>query len=236
MKKSTIMFDMDGTLVPFVSEDFLKLYFAGLTKKLAPLGYDQKTVVDDLWAGTAAMVKNDGSRLNSEVFWEVFRAKNPDKPDAKPLCDEFYVNEFDKTRASLRENRDMKPMITKLKNAGFDLILSTNSVFPLSAMITRLKWINLDESDFTLITNYDNSSFCKPNPKYFAEIMEKTGKTADECIVVGNSVKEDIMPAKSLGLATFWVTDYPENPDNTDTSSFDKGSIKQAEEFLLNLV
>ena len=65
--------------------------------------------------------------------------------------------------------------------------------------------------------------------------MEKTGKTADECIVVGNSVKEDIMPAKSLGLATFWVTDYPENPDNTDTSTFDKGSIKQAEEFLLNL-
>ena len=42
MKKSTIMFDMDGTLVPFVSEDFLKLYFAGLTKKLAPLGYEPK--------------------------------------------------------------------------------------------------------------------------------------------------------------------------------------------------
>ena len=127
-------------------------------------------------------------------------------------------------------------MISRLKNAGFELILSTNSVFPLTAMKTRLKWVNLDESDFLLITNYDNSSFCKPNPKYFAEILEKTGKTADECIVVGNSVKEDILPAKSLGIAAFWVNDYPENPDNADVSSFDRGSIADAEKFLLNLV
>lgn len=236
MKKNTIMFDMDGTLVPFVNEDFLKLYFMGLTKKLAPLGYEPKKTIDDLWVGTAAMVKNDGSRLNSEAFWEVFRARNTELPDAKPFCDDFYENEFDETKASLREKRDLKPMISRLKNAGFELILSTNSVFPLTAMITRLKWVNLDESDFLLITNYDNSSFCKPNPKYFAEILEKTGKTAEECVVVGNSVKEDILPAKSLGIATFWVNDYPENPDSADVSSFDKGSIKDAEEFLLNLV
>ena len=236
MTKTTVLFDMDGTLVPFESEDFLRMYFGGIAKKLAPLGYDNpKKVVEDIWAGTAAMMKNDGSRLNSEVFWEVFRAKNPDKPEAKPLCDEFYTKEFDEAKACLKENRDMKPMITRLKNAGYDLILSTNAVFPQSAMLTRLKWINLGESDFSFITNYDNSTFCKPNPKYFTEIMEKRGKTAEECVVVGNHIKEDIIPANLLGITSFWVTDYPENPDNTDASSFNQGSIKQAEEFLLNL-
>lgn len=235
MKKSTILFDMDGTLVPFVNDDFIKLYFKGLTKKLAPLGYEPKKTIDDIWAGTAMMIKNDGFRLNSEVFWETFRARNHEKPDAKPFCDDFYENEFDEAKAALREARDLRPMINRLKNAGFELILSSNPVFPLSAMKTRLKWVNLDESDFLLVTNYDNSTFCKPNPKYFAEILEKTGKKPDECVVVGNSVKEDILPAKLLGLEAFWVTDYPENPDNTDVSSFDKGSVASAEEFLLGL-
>ncbi len=235
MKKSTILFDMDGTLVPFVNDDFIKLYFKGLTKKLAPLGYEPKKTIDDIWAGTAMMIKNDGFRLNSEVFWETFRARNHEKPDAKPFCDDFYENEFDEAKAALREARDLRPMINRLKNAGFELILSSNPVFPLSAMKTRLKWVNLDESDFLLVTNYDNSTFCKPNPKYFAEILEKAGKKPDECVVVGNSVKEDILPAKLLGLESFWVTDYPENPDNTDVSSFDKGSVTSAEEFLLGL-
>ncbi len=235
MKKSTILFDMDGTLVPFVNDDFIKLYFKGLTKKLAPLGYEPKKTIDDIWAGTAMMIKNDGFRLNSEVFWETFRARNPEKPDAKPFCDDFYENEFDEAKAALREARDLRPMINRLKNAGFELILSSNPVFPLSAMKTRLKWVNLDESDFLLVTNYDNSTFCKPNPKYFAEILEKAGKKPDECVVVGNSVKEDILPAKSLGLEAFWVTDYPENHDNTDVSSFDKGGVASAEEFLLGL-
>ena len=99
MKKSTILFDMDGTLVPFVNDDFIKLYFKGLTKKLAPLGYEPKKTIDDIWAGTAMMIKNDGSRLNSEVFWETFRARNPEKSDAKPFCDDFYENEFDEAKA-----------------------------------------------------------------------------------------------------------------------------------------
>ncbi len=237
MTKTTVLFDMDGTLVPFESDDFLRMYFGGIAKKLAPLGYDNpKKVVEDIWAGTAAMMKNDGSRLNSEVFWEVFRAKNPGKPDAKLLCDDYYIKEFDEAKACLKESRDMKPMITRLKNAGYDLILSTNAVFPQTAMLTRLKWVNLDESDFSFITNYDNSTFCKPNPKYFTEILGKRGKTADECIVIGNHIKEDVIPANLLGITSFWVTDYPENPDNTDVSSLNKGSIKQAEEFLLDLV
>lgn len=232
----TIMFDLDGTLVPFESEDFVKMYFGEIAKKLAPVGYEPKKVMNDIWAGTKAMVENDGSRLNSDVFWEVFNANNSGLPDAKPLCDDFYTNEFDSVKACLKESRDLKPMINRLKNAGFELILSTNPVFPMSAMKTRLKWVNLDESDFLLVTSYDNSSYCKPNPKYFTEIMEKTGKKACECVIIGNHVKEDIIPAKIVGAEAFWVNDYPENPDNDDTSDIMQGSLKQAADYLLSLV
>ena len=54
---TTVMFDMDGTLIPFQQDDFIKVYFGELCKKLAPLGYEPKHTVDSIWAGTKAMIK-----------------------------------------------------------------------------------------------------------------------------------------------------------------------------------
>lgn len=162
--KMTVMFDLDGTLLPFVQDEFVKLYFGGLCKKLAPLGYDPDSVVENVWRGTAAMIKNDGSRLNSEAFWETFHAAFPDKPDAREYCDAFYTSEFDAVRACLKSVPDHKPMIERLRSAGAELVLATNPIFPECAVITRLAWVGLSANDFTCITHYDNSTYCKPAP------------------------------------------------------------------------
>ena len=42
----------------------------------------------------------------------------------------------------------------------------------------------LSTDDFALITTYDNSSYCKPNPKYYVEILEKFGLKPEECLMV----------------------------------------------------
>ena len=60
---TTILFDLDGTLLPMDQEAFTTGYFKFLAKKLAPYGYEPKSLVDAIWAGTAAMVKNDGSTV-----------------------------------------------------------------------------------------------------------------------------------------------------------------------------
>ena len=59
-----ILFDLDGTLLPMDMDEFIKNYFGRLSKKLAPLGYDPQQLVKNIWTGTMAMVKNDGSRTN----------------------------------------------------------------------------------------------------------------------------------------------------------------------------
>ena len=69
---TTILFDLDGTLLPMDQDVFVKSYFKELAIKLIPHGYDPKTLTDAIWGGTAAMVKNDGSRLNKDAFWEFF--------------------------------------------------------------------------------------------------------------------------------------------------------------------
>ncbi len=99
---TTVMFDLDGTLLPLVQEEFVRVYFGELCKKLAPLGYNPDETVKAVWAGTKAMMKNDGSRPNTDVFWEVFNSMFSGMPDAKPYCDEFYTNEFNKARCILK--------------------------------------------------------------------------------------------------------------------------------------
>ena len=74
MKKKTILFDLDGTLLPMDQDAFTRGYFKLLAQKLAPHGYDPAALVDNIWAGTAAMVGNDGKRTNEAAFWDRFDA------------------------------------------------------------------------------------------------------------------------------------------------------------------
>lgn len=232
----TVLFDLDGTLLPFVQDDFIKMYFGGLCRKLAPLGYQPDKVVKDIWAGTKAMVKNDGSKLNKDAFWEVFRAANAELPDAECLCDDFYTKEFDSVKACLKTTPDHKPMISRLKEMGLEIVLATNPVFPKCAVDTRLKWVNLEESDFSYISSYENSTASKPNPAYFSEILRKIGRQPDECVMIGNSVSEDYVPTSQLGIPIILVSDFLENTENIDISGCPCGTMAEAEEYVKSLV
>ena len=69
---TTVLFDLDGTLLPMELEQFTNTYFGLLAKKAAPFGYDPKTLVAAVWKGTKAMVKNDGTETNDKRFWDTF--------------------------------------------------------------------------------------------------------------------------------------------------------------------
>ena len=95
MKKKTILFDLDGTLLPMDQDAFTRGYFKLLAQKLAPHGYDPAALVDNIWAGTAAMVGNDGKRTNEAAFWDRFAALYGEQVrEDIPLFDAFYRQEF----------------------------------------------------------------------------------------------------------------------------------------------
>ena len=68
---NTILFDLDGTLAPFLQDEFIRVYFEALIQRLTPMGYDAGKLVQALWKGVDAMVKNEGSFTNRQVFWDV---------------------------------------------------------------------------------------------------------------------------------------------------------------------
>ncbi len=230
----TIMFDLDGTLLPLKQEDFVKVYFGLLCKKLAPLGYNPDETVKAIWAGTKGMVKNDGSKINIDVFWETFRELMQGLPDAKPYCDDFYVNEFDGVKCVLKYEVNRRQLIEKLKAEGFDLVLATNPIFPTDAIKTRLRWVGLEFSDFAYVTDYGNSSFCKPNPAYFKEIADKLALNPEECLMVGNNVSED-MAAAETGMSVFLAPEFLENPAELTYSQFPQGKLDEVYDYAMSL-
>ena len=223
---NTILFDLDGTLVPFLQDEFVHSYFKALVRRLTPMGYDGERLVQALWKGVDAMVDNDGALTNRQVFWEVFtRELGVQALALESILDDFYAREFDGVRAVLRENVDRSGLIRFLREQGYTLVLATNPVFPAVAVETRLHWVGLAGTDFDWVTTYENSRSSKPNPAYYRDILARIGKQGGECLMVGNNPVDD-MAALQAGLSGYLVTDYIENPDGRSIEAYPHGTFQ----------
>lgn len=207
MKIKAVLFDLDGTLLPMDQDTFVKAYFKLLAKRLAPLGYEAEKLIAAVWRGTEAMVRNDGSCLNEDRFWNCFAGIYGEAAlQDKSVIDAFYSEEFHQAKAVCGFAPEAREIIDELKKKGTTVVLATNPIFPAVATKSRMGWAGLTEEDFLFVTTYENSRYCKPNPGYYEEILEKLGCAAEECLMVGNDVEED-MVAERLGMQVFLLTD-----------------------------
>lgn len=51
----------------------------------------------------------------------------------------------------------------------------------------------------------DDFTLTKPDPRYFQQIVDACGVTAPECILVGDRIDKDVIPAKQLGMRTIRI-------------------------------
>ena len=222
---TTVLFDLDGTLLPMDQDEFVKYYFGLLAKKVAPLGYDPKTLPGNIWSGTAAMVKNDGSCTNEAAFWKRFAAiYGEDVRKDEPVFRHFYENEFNGARAACGFNPKSAETVAAIKARGLRVALATNPIFPAVATESRIRWAGLVPEDFELYTTYENIGYCKPNPDYYREIARRLGVSPAECLMVGNDAQED-MAAEETGMQVFLLTDCLINKEEKDITRYRRGSF-----------
>lgn len=229
---TTVFFDLDGTLLPMDQDHFVKAYLDALAKKMVPYGYDPRLLIKSIWAGTDAMVRNDGSRVNVEVFWETSSAvygKNVRTDE--PLFLEFYQKEFQSMKDVCGFDARAAQTVRTLKEQSYRVVLATNPLFPAIATHSRVRWTGLEPGDFEWVTTYENSSCCKPNPDYYREILGKLNLQPEECLMVGNDVLED-MAAADAGMQVFLLTDCLINKHDRDISGYAQGSFPELMEFL----
>jgi len=230
-----ILFDLDGTLLPMDQDTFIKAYFGLLAKKLAPRGYAPEALIDGIWKGTGAMIANDGSCTNEEAFWKCFSGLLGEHVRRdEPVFEDYYRNEFQAVKAVCGFDPRAKALIEWLKTKPYQIILATNPLFPAIATQSRIRWAGLQAEDFAYYTTYENSRFCKPNPSYYLEILEKNGLKPEECLMVGNDVGEDMI-TRELGMQVFLLTDCLINKKNADIAQYPHGSFPELQAFIENI-
>ena len=70
-----------------------------------------------------------------------------------------------------------------------------------------MKFAGLNPKDFDYISDYENSSCCKPNSEFLKDILNKQGLKPNEVVYFGNNEVEDGWPAKELGVKFYIVGD-----------------------------
>lgn len=230
-----VLFDLDGTLLPMDQDTFVKTYFGGLCRRLAPFGYAPDAIVDAIWRGTAAMVKNTGEKRNEEVFWNTFAACLGEEIRAQEAeLEAFYREDFPSVSTSCGYDPRARDVIDAVKKKGKRTVLATNPIFPAVATECRIGWAGLSTTDFEWITTYENSSYCKPNPAYYRAILSRLGLAPEECVMVGNDVGEDMI-AGTLGMRVFLLTDCLINKHGGDIVQYPHGGFDELLAFIETL-
>ena len=201
-----ILFDLDGTLLPNDEALFAKLYFKAFATKIAPYGIEPNLFIESMQHAAKMMINNDGSKTNEEVFINAFLAKSSkDLSELMDVINDFYNNEYKESFPALSKDPISKEILEYCKEKGYKVILASNPLFPRIAYLNRAIYNDIREEDFTEITSYDLYHYCKPNPKYYQEILERNNLKPEEAIYFGNEPELDIKPASSIGIKSYLV-------------------------------
>ena len=229
----TVLFDLDGTLLPMDNDAFTKGYFKLLAAAMMLHGYEPQKLVDSIWAGTAAMVKNDGSRTNEEAFWACVYEIYGDKIiQDKALFERFYAVDFQQARSFCGYSPAAAQCVREAQAAGMQVVLATNPIFPAVATESRIRWAGLEPEEFALYTTYENTGYCKPNPAYYRDLIRRLSLDPQRCLMVGNDVSEDMEAASAAGMQVFLLTDCLINRKERDIRVYPNGGFDELREML----
>ena len=225
---TTVLFDLDGTLIRMDQDKFIRLYFVSILDKLAKLGFDPDLMKNALEGAVVATIKNNGEMSNEERFWQVFDQISGGLSDVvRAEIESYYEVEFSSViEASCEAYPKVREVLDLVKDKELRPILATNPLFPIVATHGRIKLGGMSPSDFEYITAYENSSYCKPNPLYFTELLGKLGVAPDECVMIGNDTRDDFS-AHALGIPVFVLTECLINTTGVDLLNYPHGGFDE---------
>ncbi len=232
--RDTILFDLDGTLLPLNMDRFIGIYFKEMGIAFSDM-IDPKKLVASVWAGTEAMLQNQESKTNEAVFTNAFMQLVPGVWETyRTRFEAFYETGFLKTRASVQAIPIVRECIEILKRKKYTLAIATNPVFPKRAVFHRIHWAGLSPDDFSYISHYEQNCFCKPGTAFYDEVLRALGKQPEQCIMAGNDVQEDLC-AGELGIETFLINNHMIHRNNRPFECTYQGSYEDFYQYVEKL-
>lgn len=197
MSATTLVFDLDGTLIDTAPDlvDTLNVVFA--REGLPPVQYD--TARNLIGGGARAMIVR-GVESEGRVV-----------PPAE--LDRMFADFIDHYTAHIADRSRPFPGLTdaldELEARGFRFAVCTNKLESLSQLL--LKSLNL-AGRFAAICGQDTFGIQKPDPEILRRTIAAAGGSSHEAIMIGDSVT-DIRTARAAGIPVIAVDfGYSEKP------------------------
>lgn len=233
-KLSTILFDLDGTLLPINGEAFEAIYFKGLSSYFLDK-YEPNQFIKIIWSATKVMVKDTSFRTNEVVFMEALKnIVNEDIAWMQERFSQFYLNEFDLIRQAVIPNEFIQKSVRLLKEKGYRLIIATNPMFPKIAIDKRILWTGCNRDDFDYVTSFEKNHYCKPQLEFYKEVLSDLDLNSDECMMVGNDLNEDMI-VSHLNMQTYLITNHIMQDEFLPESVMYSGQYEDFYNFVVNL-
>jgi putative hydrolase of the HAD superfamily len=204
---SSILFDMGGTL----DSDGLHWLdrFYSIYKKQGISQVSRDSIKEAFyWADTQAeaheTIKKAGLRemIEQHVRWQFQKLSIENVGLEAQVSAAFW-------RPSERIMRRNRHILERLSFSGFKMGIISNFYGNIDALCREFGYL-------PYLSVVLDSAVCgvrKPDPRVFQLALDQLKSTAAETAFVGDSFERDIIPAKSLGMTTFWlVGDQPKTP------------------------
>lgn len=205
---NTVLFDLDGTLLPINDKVFEKVYFGALVEHVKDL-YPAQSLIELIWTCTKETVLDTSDLTNEQAFYFALSKRVDEQllETMKARFMHFYATDFDRVKEAVTPNPLLKEAVEILKDKGYRCVIATNPLFPRLAIEKRIEWTGIHRGHFDYVSSFEDNHFCKPQIQFYQEVLNHIQKEANECIMVGNDATEDMI-AKKLGLQTYLLTDH----------------------------
>ncbi len=200
-----VLFDLDGTLLQVEMADFIPAYIGGLAAHFADRadhGAFGRTVRGTIHA---LLTRPGDGTTNEELFLAALERQFAITPALfgerlAAYCADGLFGLAPLVRPLPLARRILESCFAR----GLRVVIATNPVFPRSVIEARLAWGGIADFPFDLVTTFENSRYCKPNPAYFAEVLGRFGLEGRQAVMVGNDTEHDLA-ARQAGIPTFLV-------------------------------
>ena len=223
-------FDLDGTLIDFNPNEFVKVYLGAAARYFKDLIPDSDYFVKSILDSTKVMEMTDTpKKLALYDFFDDFCQKfNSDCSTIIQRFRNFYNTDFNVVEKIIHPIPHAEKVLLFIRDnyPTSKIVLSTNPVFPEVAIVKRINWGGLSENLFDYITHAENSYYCKGSLNYWIELAKKLNVRPEKTLVIGNDGARDMI-AKKADFKTYFLTQTAENEHSLEKYPPDyKGSLE----------
>lgn len=208
MQKTTLLFDLDDTLLDSNIEAFVPAYSQAFAAALADV-VPPEVMFPAFMGGTRAMTHNTDPSLTLQNVFDAhfFPQIGVERAALETRVDHFYDEVFPTLGSLTRPIPDAIRLMDWAFAEGHRVVIATNPFFPLKATLHRLRWAGLppEKYPFALVTAYEDFHFTKEKVAYYPEVMAQLGWPEDPLIMVGDDLEREVKPTRAAGFPLYWA-------------------------------